>query len=186
MPAPDRAPPKGWPGRRCPLETWTLFCRGSSRAKAGARAADPKSRAMLIGRRSCGFLLLYCAPHYQCEGNLSLVETSMLAEKVQTRFPAEIGTHQRLSRWRPANRVKSSSCIPSTSFLFERVYWSNAYRKKACTTAAPQQSAPSLPVSTCRSNCAGPRYSVSPDNQRNRENSRSHRFVCWRHCSQYQ
>ena len=72
------------------------------------------------------------------------------------------GTHQRLSRWRPENLVKSSSCTPSTSPLFERVHWSNAYRKKVCTTAAPQPSAPSLPVSTYRSNCAGPRFSVSP------------------------
>ena len=34
--------------------------------------------------------------------------------------------------------------------------------KKACTTAAPQPSAPSLPVSTYRSTRAGPRLSVSP------------------------
>jgi hypothetical protein len=28
------------------LEAWALFCRGASRAKACARAADPKSRAL--------------------------------------------------------------------------------------------------------------------------------------------
>jgi hypothetical protein len=36
----------------------------------------------------------------------------------------------------------------------ERVY--------SCTMAAPKRSGPSLPVSTYHSNCAGPRFSVSP------------------------
>src|SRR6266481_4294306 len=42
----DREPSNGWALAACSLETWEILCRRPRRAKACARAAEPKSRAL--------------------------------------------------------------------------------------------------------------------------------------------